>query len=60
MAARAMEQDVRGLALRAATRQFAKRQRTWFRAEPAITWFDAASEVAPAVEAIVSRLQPGA
>ncbi|MBA3923860.1 MAG: tRNA (adenosine(37)-N6)-dimethylallyltransferase MiaA, partial [Nostocaceae cyanobacterium] len=25
------------------TRQFAKRQRTWFRAIPEITWFDAAS-----------------
>jgi tRNA dimethylallyltransferase len=25
------------------TRQFAKRQRTWFRADPAIEWFDADS-----------------
>ena len=24
------------------TRQFAKRQRTWFRAEPGVKWFDAA------------------
>ena len=27
------------------TRQFARRQRTWFRSEPDITWLDATAEV---------------
>jgi tRNA dimethylallyltransferase len=43
-----IKQHLAGLSLEAAidqivlhTRQFAKRQRTWFRADPAIEWFDA-------------------
>jgi tRNA dimethylallyltransferase len=33
-----------------ATRQLAKRQLTWFRADPAITWLDARSAFEPALE----------
>ena len=37
---------------------FAKRQRTWFRAEPGITWFDAAPD--PAAAAVECREPPTA
>ncbi|MBD2073546.1 tRNA (adenosine(37)-N6)-dimethylallyltransferase MiaA [Phormidium sp. FACHB-592] len=37
------------------TRQFAKRQRTWFRADPAIEWFDADSPAL--VEQVWQRVQ---
>lgn len=37
------------------TRQFAKRQRTWFRADPAIEWFDA--ESVDLVDQVWQRLQ---
>jgi tRNA dimethylallyltransferase len=33
-----------------ATRRFAKRQRTWFRREPGLTWRDPAREEQRAVE----------
>jgi tRNA dimethylallyltransferase len=35
---------------------FAKRQRTWFRREPSIEWFDAADRPAAAVVAVARRL----
>ncbi|WP_199299231.1 tRNA (adenosine(37)-N6)-dimethylallyltransferase MiaA [Trichocoleus desertorum] len=37
------------------TRQFAKRQRTWFHADPAITWFD--SDAPDLVEQVWQQLQ---
>jgi len=40
---------------------FAKRQRTWFRSEPGITWLDAASgSAAPAIETAVAVAGPRA
>jgi tRNA dimethylallyltransferase len=39
---------------------FAKRQRTWFRAEPGITWLDAQSETIDAALEIARRLHYGA
>jgi tRNA dimethylallyltransferase len=41
--------------VRAATRQYAKRQRTWFRKEPAIVWFDA-TEGPDALAVKIARL----
>lgn len=38
------------------TRQFAKQQRTWFRADPTIEWFDA--DAPDLVEQVWQRLQP--
>jgi len=35
---------------KSATRKFAKRQRTWFRADPEIRWFDAVEEKQAAIE----------
>ena len=35
------------------TRRYAKRQLTWFRADPAIHWF--APDALPAMEALVAR-----
>ncbi|CCQ66747.1 tRNA delta(2)-isopentenylpyrophosphate transferase [Crocosphaera watsonii WH 0402] len=37
------------------TRQFAKRQRTWFRAYPEIEWFDTTSS--NLVEEVLSKLE---
>jgi len=37
------------------TRQFAKRQRTWFRADPSIHWFD--TESPDLVEQVWARIQ---
>ena len=39
-------------AIAVATRQYAKRQRTWFRSEPGVVWLDAASEL----EALTARV----
>ena len=36
-----------------ATRRYAKRQRTWFRKEPDVTWLDAAAPADTLVERIV-------
>ncbi|MBW3566769.1 MAG: tRNA (adenosine(37)-N6)-dimethylallyltransferase MiaA, partial [Proteobacteria bacterium] len=43
-----------------ASRQYAKRQMTWFRAEPDVTWFDSAAaeterRIADAVDAFLRR-----
>ncbi|MEA2547869.1 MAG: hypothetical protein QOE42_467, partial [Chloroflexota bacterium] len=35
---------------------FAKRQRTWFRAEPDITWLDASTRQADEVATVARRL----
>ncbi len=37
------------------TRQFAKRQRTWFRADPTIEWFDA--DCSDLVEKVWQRVE---
>jgi tRNA dimethylallyltransferase len=37
-----------------ATRQYAKRQRTWFRKEPGLTWIDAEQEVDVLTEAVLT------
>jgi len=41
------------------TRQLARRQRTWFHAEPDIHWLDAAGDPLPAAVAIVTELLTG-
>jgi tRNA dimethylallyltransferase len=40
---------------------FARRQRTWFRSEPGITWLDATSRLpfAPAIELARESIEPG-
>jgi tRNA dimethylallyltransferase len=38
------------------TRQFARRQRTWFRREPDVTWLEAADDPLPAAHRIAERL----
>jgi tRNA dimethylallyltransferase len=38
------------------TRQFARRQRTWFRNEPSVEWLDAAAGPLPAATSIAARL----
>jgi tRNA dimethylallyltransferase len=37
------------------TRQFARRQRTWFRAEPDVTWLDAGSNPVPGALSLVEQ-----
>jgi tRNA dimethylallyltransferase len=37
------------------TRRYAKRQRTWFRAEPGVVWLDAAPEAAWLARQIVAH-----
>jgi len=46
----AIEQDA------ARTRRFARRQRTWFRAEPDVAWLDAAADPLPAALEIARRI----
>ena len=55
---RTLEDAVATIALR--TRQLAKRQATWFRAEPDVEWIDLESpdQFAGAAERIVSRMMP--
>ena len=37
------------------TRRFARRQRSWFRRDPRVTWLDVGADAAPVVAALVRR-----
>ncbi len=52
-----VEQAVERTARR--TRQLARRQRTWFRAEPEIQWFDASTDQTPAAVVLANQLLAG-
>ena len=41
------------------TRQFARRQRAWFRSEPGITWLDATADPLPAALALADQITQG-